>query len=213
MGTRERVDCYSYRRYKIFSNYIRYLYFRFEIYRTKRRILPVCPLPNLSLQNGLCSVAFDGNISKIRIMRGILMVRYIFLTIFFSSLAINSAEATCTKPIGTYVGGNGGPIIYSGTTISTYAAQIFSVTLSLTGAIVIETGTSTNGGDYSVTNTVSASNITFNTRTCTGEIKFSTNLSAFYASSNSGNTITMIARGGTAGNAYWAPWSTVLNKV
>ena len=134
--------------------------------------------------------------------------------IFFASLIhATSAYSACTKPLGTYVGGNGGPIISSGTTISTYAVQIFSITITNSGATITETGTSTNGGDYKTTSTVSASNITFDSKTCTGELKISTTLSTFFSSSDSGITITMIARGGTAGNARWAPWATILRKV
>jgi len=124
-----------------------------------------------------------------------------------------SANAACTKPSGTYVGGGGGPIIYSGTTISAYAAQIFSVTISNSGATITETGTSTSGGNYSTSYTISSSNITFNTSTCTGEIKIDSTHATVYSSSNSGNTITIVSRGGTSGTAYWAPWATILTKV
>lgn len=133
------------------------------------------------------------------------------LSLFF---AIPSAYAGCTKPVGTYVGGGGAPIIYSGTTINTYAAQIFSVTISSTGAItVIETGTSTNGGNYSTSYTVASSNNSFNLTTCTGTITNSSTSTTFYAVSDSGATITMISRGGTRGQTMWAPTTYVLRKV
>jgi len=122
--------------------------------------------------------------------------------------------AACTKPVGTYVGGGAAPIIYSGTTISTYAAQIFSVTISSTGSMtIIETGTSTNGGNYSAGNTISSSNNSFNTTTCTGTITYSSKITSFYGVADSGSTIVMIGRGGTGGQAYWAPTMYVLKKV
>lgn len=127
---------------------------------------------------------------------------------------ITSVYAACTKPVGTYVGGGAAPIIYSGTTISTYAAQIFSVTISSTGKItIIETGTSTNGGNYSTSGTIASSDNSFNTTTCTGTITNSSTSTTFYAVSDSGATITMISRGGTSGQTMWAPTTYVLRKV
>ncbi len=133
--------------------------------------------------------------------------------LFVSLIYATNASATCTKPSGTYVGGTGGPVIYSGTTIGVYAAQIFSITISSSGATITETGTSTSGGDYQTVYSIASSNISFSTTTCTGKISIDTTHSTFYSSSDSGNTITLIARGGTAGTAYVAPYPTILKKV
>ncbi len=131
-----------------------------------------------------------------------------------ASIIASPAFAACTKPVGTYVGGGGGPIINNGSSELVYSEEIFSITVASTGMMTVnDTGSSTSGGNYARSFVVPPINNTFSTTTCTGTLTASTTLTFFYSVADGGATITLIVRGGTAGQQYWAPTTYVLKKV
>ena len=107
-------------------------------------------------------------------------------------LTASAANATCTKPVGTYVGSGSGLAYYTGSGEFYQAASIsLSVKILSTGAVsATESGNLMSSGLYNQSWTVPAASNIFNSTTCMGTITNSLGLRYIFTSSGSGNVIT-----------------------
>lgn len=109
-------------------------------------------------------------------------------------VAASAANATCTKPVGVFVGAGAGAILQT-TSGAPYNAAAISLSLKIKsdGSMkATEQGKTVLGGLYSYTWTVGASKNSFDTTTCQGTIITSRYDRFTYTSSGSGNVITLI---------------------
>ena len=108
---------------------------------------------------------------------------------------IASAEATCTKPIGTYAGVfSGAYLAYTGAWYSQTAELISIVVASDGSGTVTETGktitgTASTSGRTTSSSTFTAANNSFNSSVCQGIITTLSGKVWIYASVNSGNDV------------------------
>jgi hypothetical protein len=106
---------------------------------------------------------------------------------------IASAEATCTKPSGTYAGVfSGGYYSSSGSVLSYFATELTLVIATTGSGSFTETGksvTATTAGRYTAAFTFTTAGNVFNTTTCQGIVTVNSGNSFIYSSTNSGSDV------------------------
>ena len=121
-------------------------------------------------------------------IQGKIMRNLLAFVVFAFAYGISTAHATCTEPVGAYVGSGAG-LVYNQTTSALTGARAESIQVR-TGAKTVTIMGKQLGATGPFEQTYAITSMTFSAATCLGSITLSDGEVYAYSSANSGNTVT-----------------------